>query len=84
MNTKIGFKPSLLHSGIYHNESMDFLQKSFLHIVVPLLIFSSCSPTDEVELPEHIRELENLTVYPLDAEPESEIHHSGRKIRRYG
>jgi hypothetical protein len=54
-------------------ERMNFAQKSCLLFVIPFLIFSSCSPTDEVELPEQIRELGNLTVYPTDAEPESEI-----------
>lgn len=52
---------------------MNFVQKSILQIVIPLLIFSSCSRADEAELPEHIRELENLTVYPLNVRPESKI-----------
>lgn len=52
---------------------MNLLQnRIFLHVTVLLLIFSGCS-SDKIELPEHARELENLTVYPLDTEPVSEI-----------
>lgn len=53
-----------------------------LHILLAgIFLAGGCSqrggheiPADAVELPEHIRELENLTVYPADARPSSSIH----------
>lgn len=39
-----------------------------------ILFFVSCSPTSDTELPENLRNLENLTVYSADAAPEFTIN----------
>ncbi|MDR8393827.1 6-bladed beta-propeller [Aliifodinibius sp. S!AR15-10] len=41
--------------------------------VLSLFIFGACSGQPETELPEDIKKLENLTVYPADVEPAKKI-----------
>lgn len=44
-----------------------------LYIILILLLTAACSSQPEIEIPEEIAELENLSVFPADAEPEYEI-----------
>ncbi len=74
INADISSKYSIPNLGLYHKVRMNFIHKSFLYFIIPLLIFSNCSQMyDDVELPEHIRELENLTVITADTEPIADI-----------
>lgn len=47
--------------------------KSWILCYAIFFLIGGCSSEKEVEIPEHIEDLDNLTVYPADVSPESEI-----------
>lgn len=53
-------------------ETKAIIKKWFFCYAVFLLI-GGCTSEKEIEIPEHIERLDNLTVYPADVSPESEI-----------
>lgn len=44
-------------------------------LLVGLTLFAGCSSQPELEIPEHIKELENLTVYQRPADPDTLVLH---------
>ncbi|MDR8393822.1 6-bladed beta-propeller [Aliifodinibius sp. S!AR15-10] len=44
-----------------------------LSLFIAIILLVGCSSQPEVEVPDHIKELENLTVYPANPEPKMEI-----------
>lgn len=45
----------------------------FKYSFLPLILCIACSVDGPTELPDHIKNLENLTVYPMDVEPTKKI-----------
>ncbi len=45
------------------------MYKSVTFVLLSAIFASGCSLAEEIEIPEHLREVENLTVYPADVKP---------------
>ncbi|MEX0906198.1 MAG: 6-bladed beta-propeller [Balneolaceae bacterium] len=48
--------------------------KNLIIALTSMFLLAGCSMQESVELPEHIQELENLTIYSADAEPAYQLH----------
>lgn len=55
------------------NKPNPYIMKKSVKLVLILLLFAGCSARGEVDIPGHIKELENLTAYSADTEPAAEI-----------
>ncbi len=54
--------------------------KFFLTLILLIVLCIGCVQTDSEEVPEHLSEIENLTVYPSDVNPQNDIQFTRTQV----
>src|SRR5699024_4234283 len=49
------------------------INRNNINLIIFFIFFSGCLGKETVEVPEYIKKLDNLTVYPADASPERKL-----------